>query len=651
MLPPTCVRSALRAGIVGVHPTPATFDGCSEAVSMSILERLHPQSLSRDAESALSCRDGRRRSSQMAEWDFTLRGRRIELKSAMLCFNNSKQFWNITFHGVKLMQNRCQHSQPFDDLYLLIYTPAEFYLIRHDLQTGVTSTGVATAPTGHAIRVNGQVGQAAWNTAMKTILDKMLLSGSCELVSKVARTDPMVSTLYSALLQKARQLQDKVYEGIPMNTMSTSARGNRIQRIALEFDKVNHTGSTFTDASGEPTAHHCMRRSISNAAVDWIRDGVRVEVKSAKVVFDSNLRRWQCIFRKIQDRSKLSFHELWLGMYSPSGLDVFNHTSFRSGLSSAGLPSADAGRRLCLPASRQDTCVEAAVQRMKAKLEAAGATPLFTLPWLMRYTSQNAEWLAKAGLLARHPEIPTMHRVRLLDNRDNAVTLWFELALDMVSTPCKICLYWLTLSRVALLQHLPCRNQERGFFVAGDTSFSFNKLADSEKGAKWPRPKLGCAQPAHWGRLVHRMPAAVVFAQPAALRPRRTGNAWNAHLARGVRRVQQSVRNVPRGDGATLVRGIALLVLLEPISSRVTRPASPAHIASGASSHPLPGLHEDTADCEPLGSGTWSTLRVQHLYDENLRDGTGEDRWFEIRPRELARDPWVLAAREDWLQA
>ncbi|CAE7637419.1 PCSK5 [Symbiodinium sp. CCMP2592] len=53
---------------------------------------------------------------------------------------------------------------------------------------------------------------------------------------------------------------------------------------------------------------------------------------------------------------------------------------------------------------------------------------------------------------------------------------------------------------------------------------------------------------------------------------------------------------------------------------------------------------ESSADCEPLGSGSWSTLRVQHLYDENLRDGTGEDRWFEIRPRELAKDPWVVAA-------
>ena len=352
-----------------------------ESLARGILERLHPQSLSADAESALSCRDGHRRSSQMAEWDFSFGGRRIEVKSAMLCFHKTRQVWSVTFHGIKLTQNRCRHSQPFDDLYLLIYTPAEFYLIRHDLQTGVTSTGVATAAAGHAIRVYGQVGQAAWNTAMKTILDKMLLSGTCELVSKVARTDPMVSKLYSELLQKARQLQDKVYEGIPMNTMSTSARGSRIQRIALEFDKVNHAGSTFTDASGEPTAHHCMRRSINNAAVDWIRDGVRVEVKSAKVVFDPNLRRWQCVFRRIQDRSKLRFHELWLGMYSPFGLDFFNHTSFRSGLSSAGLPSADAGRRLCLAARPQDACVEAAVQRMKAKLEAAGATPLFTLPW------------------------------------------------------------------------------------------------------------------------------------------------------------------------------------------------------------------------------------------------------------------------------
>ncbi|CAE7708500.1 unnamed protein product [Symbiodinium sp. CCMP2456] len=346
-----------------------------ESLARRILDRLHPQSLSADAESMLFCRDGRRQSSQMAEWDFTLGGRRIELKSAMLCFDKTRQVWSVTFYGVKLMQNRCQHSQPFDDLYLLIYTPAEFYLIRHDLQTGVTSSGVSTAAVGHAIRVTGQFGEGAWNTAMKAILDKMLLSGSCELVGKVARTDPTVSALYSELLQKAQQLQDNVYETIPMSNMSNSARANRIQQIALEFDKVQHAGSTFTDASGEPTTHPIIRRGVNNAAVDWIRDGARVEVKSAKVVFDPHCQRWQCVFRHIRDTGALSFHELWLGMYSPVGLDFFHHTAYRSGR------SADASRRLLLSARRQDACVEAAVQRMKAKLKAAGAKPLFTLLW------------------------------------------------------------------------------------------------------------------------------------------------------------------------------------------------------------------------------------------------------------------------------
>ena len=352
-----------------------------ESLARGILDRLHPQSLSTDAESMLVCRDGRRRNSQMAAWDFTLGGRRVEIKSAMLCFNETRQAWSVSFHGIKLMRNRCQLKQPFDDLYLLIYTPAEFYLIRHDLQTGVTSTGVSTVTVGHSICVVGQSGQAGWNTAMKTILDKMLLAGSCELVGKVARTDPIVPALYSKLLQKGQQMHDHAYEGIPMNTMSTSSRGNRIQQIALEFDKLQHAGSTFADASGEPTAHHSMRRGVNNAAVDWIRNGVRVEVKSAKVVFDPHFRRWHCVFRRIQDSSTLSFHELWLGMYSPCGLDFFNHIAYRSALSSAGLPRADAGRRLYLCASPQHACVGAAVQCMKAKLEAAGAKPLFTLLW------------------------------------------------------------------------------------------------------------------------------------------------------------------------------------------------------------------------------------------------------------------------------
>lgn len=355
-----------------------------ESLARGILERLHPESEAADAGSALTCCNGRRLN---AEWDFSLGGRRVEIKSSMLTFDIKTRVWRVVFSNIKLSRG-CLHSmQPFDDLYLLIYTPTGFYLVKHDLQTCVSKDGIRTSTRGHIVQIRGSVGEFSWEMAVKTVLNKLMLSGACELVATVSPTDPIVSTLYSQLSRQSQDLQDNLYESTPLSTMSNCERGIRIQQIALDWDKMQNPGSKFMDASGEPTtANHRRRRSIHTAAVDWIRDSLRVEVKSAKVCFDAKRQVWGCTFRNIKNEvasdgaRMLHFDELWLVMYSPCGLDLFKHVAYRSSLSLHGSGCVEGGR-IALQARRRDACVEAAVQRMKAKLEAVGAEHIFTVLW------------------------------------------------------------------------------------------------------------------------------------------------------------------------------------------------------------------------------------------------------------------------------
>ena len=353
-----------------------------ESFARGLLERRYPDKPSENAHSLLMCTDGRSRGTYAAEWDFTLGGRRVELKTAMLSFNSRQQLWMVTWGNVKVAHQK----QPFHDLYLLMYTPDGFHLIKHDLYTGLASAGARTTTQGYVIRVLGRVGQTSWKEAVKTILDKFTLTGSVELVARVARTDPAVSALYLEVLKSALHARDRAYEGVPMSNLRTTDRANRIQQIALEFDKMQNPGSSFACASGELSANGRRRRGRGNAAVDWIRNGVRVELKYAKVRFEPSGKSWACQFCNIKEEppdasSKVYFDELWLAMYSPFSLDIFHHPGYRSQLSCRGLRTAVDGKNLVVRGEKHDPCVENAVRRIKAKLEAAHAEQLLTLRW------------------------------------------------------------------------------------------------------------------------------------------------------------------------------------------------------------------------------------------------------------------------------
>ena len=354
-----------------------------ETLARRMLERTFPERCSQDACSSQLCLDGRRRSTYIAEWDFTLGGRRVEIKTAKLCFDLSTQSWRVTFSNVKFAGAEGHHN-PFDDLYLLIYAPDAFYLIRHDLSAGVSSAGVQTQSCGHTIRFYGRHKQGSWKDALKTILDKIAVSSACEVVDIASKADALATALYAELQVSARHAHEKEYDYVPMGFLSPVARADRIQQMALEFDKMQNPNSAFKTACGL-FAVNGNRRGTRNAAVDWARDDIRVELKSAKPVFDHK-NGWRCTFWNIKQEtadssSKIYFDELWLAIYSPCGIHLFRHPEYNSQLTSQGVRTGALGKVFTLYARGQDHCVRSAVGHMMAELTAQGAEALLTVRW------------------------------------------------------------------------------------------------------------------------------------------------------------------------------------------------------------------------------------------------------------------------------
>ena len=350
-----------------------------EGFAWQVLEKVHLKGTCEHANkrSQRLCAGGRR-----SEFDFLFMGRRLELKTSQLCYCAYKMCWRVRFLGVKLATDGYRAHQPFDDLYLLIFAPDGFYLIKHDLQTGVSTQGVRTACQGHMIHLAGRRGQT-WQEALQTILSRLTSQGSGELISYTANSHPLAQALYSELSDREADPLTQVYKGIPLGTFNPILRAQRIQQIALEVDRMQNPGSTFENASGEISPGG-IRRGRSNAAVDWVRDGTRVEVKSCKLYF--SCRKWKCTFFSIKegltgDGRNSYFDELWLAIYSPCGLDFFKHREWHTRLRRSGERTAALGKTLEICGPIDERCPSSALKHIKARFEEEGAEPQCTVQW------------------------------------------------------------------------------------------------------------------------------------------------------------------------------------------------------------------------------------------------------------------------------
>ena len=292
------------------------------------------------------CIDGRKRSTNNAKYDMLLGDKRVELKSAQLSWSQSKDTWEATWRSIKFPFLGHRRTAAFDDLYLTLFTSTGLYLLKHDLKTAVSSNGICTAEFGHIVRVVAGKQATSCEAATAVVLHKLCSQGGCVEVGYGQVGDSFVQELLSS----HQNLGDAVYQyhRTPLAFLNGMARGLLIQELMCEIDKSVNGGSIFTLPNDQPTYRGLdPSRGSGNTTVDWIRDGVRVEAKHARLCFNAKKKRWQCDFSGI--KAEL-FDELWLALYSPEGIDIYLHNSSLH-LTSTGIATECAGRtiRLCGP--------------------------------------------------------------------------------------------------------------------------------------------------------------------------------------------------------------------------------------------------------------------------------------------------------------
>ena len=309
-----------------------------------VLASKHPNLLV--APAALDeCIDGRKRSTHNAKYDMLLGNRRVEFKSAQLAWNRGQNYWEATWRSIKFPFHHHRETALFDDLYLTLFTPTGLYLLKHDLQTAVSSDGIRTAKLGHVIKVVAGRQDTSCEAATAAVLHKLCSQGGCIQVGYSQVSDSFVEELLSS----HQTFGDAFYHRAPLAFLNGAARGLLIQELMCEIDKCLNGASVFTLPNDQPTYRGLERsRGSGNTTVDWIRDGVRVEAKHARLCFNPKAQFWQCVFSAI--KAEL-FDELWLALYSPEGIDIYLHNPSLH-LTSTGVTTECLGRsiRLCGPA-------------------------------------------------------------------------------------------------------------------------------------------------------------------------------------------------------------------------------------------------------------------------------------------------------------
>lgn len=307
------------------------------------------------------CINGTKRSTHNAKYDMLLGDKRVELKSAQLSWCQSNDTWQATWRSIKFPFLNHRRTAVFDDLYLTLFTPTGLYLLKHDLKTAVASDGIRTAELGHKIKVVAGKQATSCEAATAAVLHKLCSQGGCVQVGYGQVSDSIVQELLSS----HQTFGDAFYHRTPLAFLNGIARGLLIQELMCEIDKSVNTASIFTLPKDQPTYRGMEHlRGSANTTVDWIRDGLRVEAKHARLCFDTKHQRWHCVFSTI--KAEL-FDELWLALYSPEGIDIYlHHPSLH--LSSTGVTTECLGRSIHLSGPAHELHPGRALETIRSKL-------------------------------------------------------------------------------------------------------------------------------------------------------------------------------------------------------------------------------------------------------------------------------------------
>ncbi|CAK0870986.1 unnamed protein product [Prorocentrum cordatum] len=323
------------------------------------------------------CSNGTRRGIHRAGYDWLRRESRIECKSAMMMWKHSTKTWGFQFSNVKIACAGVRKDAAFDELILVLYTPRMLYFYRHDGQFQMSAQGKRTETQGHQIFLLSQRGVEDWSDALDIVLSKLDAStnGCCRLLA-MPIADPRVSTV----LNRRDCVTRHVYSGVPLADLSSTQRGKTIEALARRVDEILHPGAQINPPHVDLSTSDVYRRASHQAEYDWHRDNIRVECKSAQLLWDAYYPRWRFSFAGVKMGMPPIFDELQLGLYTPRGIYVYRH-NLAFGLCSNGVATGPIGHSIQIYGPRWETCWFRALTVIFDKLGRSGCVRVAFVQW------------------------------------------------------------------------------------------------------------------------------------------------------------------------------------------------------------------------------------------------------------------------------
>ncbi|CAE8634479.1 unnamed protein product [Polarella glacialis] len=156
-----------------------------QSIAFEVDQLLNPSSVFTFGSASDELRiDGRLRGRNQASFDWCRDGRRIEFKSSLVHWCESRRRWLCHFQRIKFALAGVRPDANFDELWLGIFSAHGLHIFKHDGIFGKTKTGIASKILGESVIIYGQAGQPDTSAALATLLAKLEVSG-CELLATV----------------------------------------------------------------------------------------------------------------------------------------------------------------------------------------------------------------------------------------------------------------------------------------------------------------------------------------------------------------------------------------------------------------------------------------------------------------------------------
>ena len=284
---------------------------------------------------------GKKRGRNSAPFDFYLRNRKIEVKSAQLIWNKYLKRYCAQFKSIK--------RNEYDDLYLALYTTSGIYIFKHDHTFGISTHGKLQESDGGIIQVCGPKNQDCIDVATNVVLEKM--------------KSMFVKHILFDEIEVTTTINHKAYQNVPLADLSTSARGdvmeNLVRKVLAEITgEKTYDPDTGTTISGK-------KRGRNSAPFDFYLQTRKIEVKSAQLGWNKDSKRYHAQFQAIK---RNEYDDLYLALYTTSGIYIFKH-DHTFGINTNGKQQESKGRNISVRGPCKQYCIDIATNVILEKMK------------------------------------------------------------------------------------------------------------------------------------------------------------------------------------------------------------------------------------------------------------------------------------------